>query len=444
MSASPAYSQAALEAKRNGKPYHKLITTTPGDVKTPHGLWAFKFLKHNAANFTEEMYDWTTEKVEEFIENNSKNNFVLIEFSYKQLGRSEDWFRKQCRELNGDMFKIKREILLEWNSASDLCPFTEEQVVRIKENCRQPLFSLFIKDRYQLKIYKDFDFTKTYIIGCDCATGMSLDSSSLIVCDPDNRMEVVAEFNNNTIDTMEFAEFIYTTFKKYFRNSVYVIERNSVGKAILDFLCKTDMEPRLYYEIKSSTAERKMSDIRKVKSSQMTRVYGINTDSATRPKMLDILTHCVNDNYEYINSPTIADEIGGLERKKNGKVEHSDMSHDDSLFGFLIAHYVWSYGTNLNAFFIYKKKQFGDITNEYDDYDVLDRNSADQEYMNRFNSVARFNKDHNVVNKSFTAQSMIDEYLEQQQYLREREQEEKILRQNTTLNMLNSFYNNNY
>ena len=30
-SATPANSQASLEAKRNGKPYHICISTTPGD-----------------------------------------------------------------------------------------------------------------------------------------------------------------------------------------------------------------------------------------------------------------------------------------------------------------------------------------------------------------------------------------------------------------------------
>lgn len=266
------------------------------------------------------MYDWTTDYLINYIKDNSKNNFVLIEFSYKQLGRSEKWFEEQCQALSYDMFKINREILLEWNSASDKCPFTEEEIQRIKQNLKEVVYKLFLRNNQPLSIYKDVDFTKTYIISCDCATGMSLDSSAIIVTDPDNYMEVIAEFNSNTIDTIEFAEAIYEVAKKYFMQGPIIIERNSVGKSVIDFLRKTDIADRLYYEYKEVTAEKKVADARKkTKSKQMVRYYGINTDNSTRPKMLDSLRQVVNENYMYINSPRIVNEIAGLERKSNGK-----------------------------------------------------------------------------------------------------------------------------
>lgn len=41
----------------------------------------------------------------------------------------------------------------------------------------------------------------------------------------------------------------------------------------------------------------------------------------------------------------------GLEIKRNGKVEHSDLTHDDQIFSYLMALYVWYEGKNLRETF---------------------------------------------------------------------------------------------
>ena len=46
-------------------------------------------------------------------------------------------------------------------------------------------------------------------------------------------------------------------------------------------------------------------------------------------------------------SPIIYHELETLEVKRNGKVEHSDTGHDDQIFSYLLALYVWYEGTHL-------------------------------------------------------------------------------------------------
>lgn len=46
-------------------------------------------------------------------------------------------------------------------------------------------------------------------------------------------------------------------------------------------------------------------------------------------------------------SPIIYRELETLEVKRNGKVEHSANGHDDQIFSYLMALYVWYEGTNL-------------------------------------------------------------------------------------------------
>ena len=230
LSATPANAQASLEAKQNGKPYHRFISTTPGDLKTAQGVYAKKFFD-NAAPFDEKMYDWTKEEIEEYIQSNSLNNFVYIEFSYKQLGRSEAWFKQQCRELNMDRFKINREILLQWNKSSDISPFTEEEIERLFSHTKDPIATLMVKKFYPLSIYEDFNWHKNLLLGVDVSGGYSKDYSAIVIIDPDT-MEVVADFQNNVLDTVELAELIYEMVKKFFINATVCIERNSYGRLL--------------------------------------------------------------------------------------------------------------------------------------------------------------------------------------------------------------------
>lgn len=68
-------------------------------------------------------------------------------------------------------------------------------------------------------------------------------------------------------------------------------------------------------------------------------------------------------------SPTIYQELRGLEVKRNGKVEHSDLTHDDQIFSYLMAMYVWYEGKNLRETFGIEK--FGIKTEEAVD-DIVD------------------------------------------------------------------------
>ena len=74
-------------------------------------------------------------------------------------------------------------------------------------------------------------------------------------------------------------------------------------------------------------------------------------------------------------SPTIYQELRGLEVKKNGKVEHSDLTHDDQIFSYLMAMYVWYEGKNLRENFGIQK--FGIKTEESVD-DIIDLQGSEE------------------------------------------------------------------
>lgn len=67
--------------------------------------------------------------------------------------------------------------------------------------------------------------------------------------------------------------------------------------------------------------------------------------------MIELLTERVRHHKDKFISPTLYQELRGLEVKKSGKVEHSDLTHDDNLFSYLMALYVWYEGKNLRENF---------------------------------------------------------------------------------------------
>ena len=72
-------------------------------------------------------------------------------------------------------------------------------------------------------------------------------------------------------------------------------------------------------------------------------------------------------------SKTLYDELRGLEIKKNGRVDHSDLTHDDQIFSYLMALYVWYEGKNLKEIFGIEK--FGIKTEESVD-DIVELDGA--------------------------------------------------------------------
>ena len=71
------------------------------------------------------------------------------------------------------------------------------------------------------------------------------------------------------------------------------------------------------------------------------------------------------------------EELCTLEVKKNGKIEHADNAHDDQIFSYLMALYVWYYGKNLMENFGLDKRMIHTDAEEDVEVDPL---GEDQSY----------------------------------------------------------------
>lgn len=141
--------------------------------------------------------------------------------------------------------------------------------------------------------------------------------------------------------------------------------------------------------MKDKVIEEVMQHGRIVKKSRRTKVYGLQSTHEVRNLLIELLKERVSLHKDKFISPTIHKELTGLEVKKSGKVEHSDLTHDDQIFSYLMAMYVWYEGRNLKELFGIEKTQ---IKTEDSVDDVIELESGPKSMSDMSKTLANINK----------------------------------------------------
>lgn len=354
--AIPAFSKASENAAKNGKPFAICITSTPGDLGTAHGTYGFD-LKEKAARFTESLYDMEPDEIKVWLQKNSSNEMVYISFSYLQLGKNREWFEDQCRRMNHNWLKIRRELLLQWNKASNNSPFLPEDIDELEIMSIPAIETLKINKYYEVLIYRKYDPYKRYLIGVDVSKGIGRDSTAVAIVDSQT-LEIVGLFINNTIRSKELKRFLLTLVLDHFPNSVLVIENNNIGDAIIEDLRHTALKHHLYYDYAIRLAEERRKDGIIQKKQKNRIIYGHEVTSVTRPRMMELLLQFVSKHKEKINAKELVDQIRHLEYKNDNRIEHASGQHDDAVFAYLACIYIMFYGKNLARFGLFNPYNF--------------------------------------------------------------------------------------
>lgn len=356
----PAMSKATEIARKNNVPYGILYTSTPGFLTSDTGKYAYMMIQ-NATNWNESWYDLSYFEILNILNSNKLSKFVYIEYQYYQLGLSEEWFKDRCIDENWDWNLIRREYLLKWSDEAENNPFTKEDLDIIEKFCKQPIKTLMIFGKYELKIFEEIALKSNLvpanppIIGVDPAAGGHNDYSCLTFIDS-KTTRVFAELRSNSISIIDLARVIEYIVLNLMPNAVVNIERTGgYGRAVLAKLKETKIKRNLYYEIKDKMFEEQVSGGKIIRANKKTRVYGIEIKHQMREILLDLLRERVSLHKDKFISPTIHKELTGLEIKKNGKVEHSELSHDDQIFAYLMAIYVWYEGKNIKEYWNIEK-----------------------------------------------------------------------------------------
>lgn len=357
MSARPALTKASDAAAKAHQPFGITISTTPNNLDVPEGKFCYDMIQ-KAARFTFEFYDWDDDTLNDYLDKNSANGYVFIEYHHTDLGKDDKWLKAQIRALEGDMAKVKREILIEWTYASNMSIFTEEQLDEMSKHVKPINKSLYI-DNYKIDILEPFNnlMYKNWCLSIDIGGGLGKDYSAFSLIDPMSYKQVM-KFKNNNISVLDFAELVIKFVKTYVPNAVIIPERN-FNSAFIEAIQKSDISKNLYY----TSTEDKDYTISKIKKKSIfknsmsktsieTRKYGFNTDGPKRKIMTDeILFMIANTRPELVNNQDLFDELRKLIRERSGKINHMNGEHDDLTMSYLIGLYVLIYSNNRNKFF---------------------------------------------------------------------------------------------
>lgn len=233
--AAPAYSRAAENAMKNHAPYGMLITTTPGDLTTREGQFAYQ-VRNNATQWNERFYDFSYQELMNLIAANKDSFFMHIRYTYQMLGRNNDYFDNMVKLLQKNWAKIQREVMLVWAKTSENNPFNHEDLEIINSQVKEePKYTLFFgkAGQFQMKFWDTIPLGSQYppIIGVDVSTGNHKDSSAITVIDSETT-KVIATFRSNFITMPELADLIYQFVSNYARNAIVNIENNGASNKV--------------------------------------------------------------------------------------------------------------------------------------------------------------------------------------------------------------------
>lgn len=337
-----------------------------GDLSTPAAQEAQQLLD-NTGRWDEHLYDKDDKEIEDYMNNQGEdfNGILYIEYSYKQIGKTEEWLRKQTAKI-GDPLTARRELLLQRLHGSSMSPYDQEDIEYIASTQRVIIEKIPILEYYELDVYKKLERKIPYIVGVDCSTGTNSDFNAITILNP-YTVEPDAEFQCNFIGETMYEKVIIEIVKMLPR-AVICIERNSMGDGIVDHLLHSPISHRLYFDKARDLVDETMKSNETItsmlkKETQKKKFYGVYTERKSREDMFAILNRHVAEFKEKFVTKNIIADLSALIRKPSGKIEAGPGSHDDSIMSYLIALYVYYHGDNLPMFGVIKGAREEDLDN---------------------------------------------------------------------------------
>lgn len=294
-------SKAQMDAEKNDIPFGTMMLSTPNKKQGPGNFFYSNWVSaiNNDSIFNPHKIHWT--EIPDFVNN-------------------PEWYKTQCRILGNNKEKIAQELELKFiGSENNLFEASVQE--KLQECTIKPLEVIKIGKREgEIWKFKEINKKKFYIIGVDTASGAGGTDYSAIEVYEYETMEQVLEFKGK-LPVKKFAE-IVKLVAKLVPNNIIVVENNSYGNQVVEEISFDENDS---YNLFGTMNESKKKFI-----------PGLNTNTKTRPLILDALYKYITDDPSIIRSERLSFEILNLVDRSN-KVE-ADIGGNDDLalaFGFI-------------------------------------------------------------------------------------------------------------
>ncbi len=339
--ASFAYSTAAANAAKNHSCYGRIASSTPGDLDTRSGAEATKYVD-KMLKWNDHMLDESIDKIKKIVNGPSYNRFVMVEHSWRQLKLSMSWYETQCGLVSFDPETIMREIDLKRIHGSNNSPFKRSDLLYIMNHIKEPIEKIdYSKNLCFINIYEKLRLNKVYILTIDPSEGLAQDNNAFTLIDPVTQ-KGVAEFKSPYISQPDFCRLLCKFLDDYCPRSMIIIESNK-GRELINCFLETKYKYQLYYD------DGKLGDkvIEKTdpygalkREAMQRRAYGVWTGT-NRSQYYAILENIMEERKDILCTPYLVNDVCGLIRKPNGRVEAGPDAHDDNIMSYLIGMFVY-------------------------------------------------------------------------------------------------------
>ncbi len=289
------------------------------------------------------MLDDPISKLRKALASDKCNGIVFVEHSWKQLKLPMSWYEQQCKLVDYDEITIAREIDLQRIHGSGLSPFKRSDIMYIMSHKKTIIDKIDLSQNYcPFNIYERLKPNIPYILVVDPSDGLAMDNNAVTLINPYTQIPAM-EFQSPYVSQPQLCVMLCKFMDQFCPKCMIVIESNK-GVELINRFLETKYRYQLYYDdnkLLKNIDERvdKYGSI--VKAANERRAYGFTTTRSNRPKLFAILENLMEERKECICTDYIVQDVCGLIRKPNGKVEAGSGLHDDNIMSYLIGLFVY-------------------------------------------------------------------------------------------------------
>lgn len=348
--------KARSNSKKNGQPHSNIITTTAGDPSKKEAREAAKILD-NSMPFSERLYDCENkEELFKIVSTRSSSTMVNGTFSHNQLGLSNEWLRGIIAR-NGLQDRpdvVARDYLNRWVSVQEKPIIPKDVLNMINASQMEEKWVEILPSGHTLFWYIDEAIVRSpafkhrsIVVGSDSSEMIGRDATTLVGIDPGD-LGVVFTFRSNEGNLNVVGQMIADLMLKY-PGFVLVPESKSTGVGFIDavtlLLRRSGHNPfhRIFNHVIDRSHEDEFSKYdtndTSLLDTSLKKYFGFKTNAALRQQLYSTtLLDGVGLAAARIRDATIIRELNSL-TNKNGRVDHGDGLHDDSVVALLLA--IW-------------------------------------------------------------------------------------------------------
>jgi len=362
---------ARLEAEKYGRPYGNIFTTTAGKKDGRDGRYMYDLI-FGGAVWNELFLDAENkEDLKHLVKRNCSGRKALVNatFSHRQLGKSDKWLYDAISNSGCTPEEADRDFFNIWTSGSQSSPLSVQVNETIHNSEIDPVYTEISKDSYIIRWYLKqeelYELMETthLILGLDTSDAIGRDAIAMVFTSSKD-LSIVGTAVINETNLIRFSHFLADVLIKY-PEIVLIPERKSSAQSIIDSLLislpragidpfrriynsvvdQKDEHPKDYQEIQVFLGRRNNSFYDKWKKS-----FGFNTTAGSRELLYStVLQNAAKEAGHLIKDRTVSNEIRGLV-VKNGRIDHSNGAHDDTVIAWLMTHWMLTYSKNLSYY----------------------------------------------------------------------------------------------